>query len=37
VPGFEPAFRATVIFGGDWFSLDADGKHGRVNFRGIAK
>lgn len=37
VPGFEPAFRADVVFGGDWFSLDADGKYGRVNFRGIAK
>ncbi len=37
MPGFEPAFKAAVTFGGDWFSLDADGKHGRVNFRGIAK
>ncbi|KAL2831377.1 hypothetical protein BDW59DRAFT_130693 [Aspergillus cavernicola] len=36
-PGFEPAFSANIVFGGDWFSLDADGKHGRVNFRGIAK
>ncbi|KAG8163843.1 hypothetical protein KVR01_005761 [Diaporthe batatas] len=37
VPGFEPAFSAKVTFGGDWFSMDADGKHGRVNFRGIAQ
>ncbi|KAK7920439.1 hypothetical protein PG985_008461 [Apiospora marii] len=37
VPGFEPAFKAVVTFGGDWFSMDADGKHGRVNFRGIAQ
>ncbi|KAI1387730.1 uncharacterized protein F4822DRAFT_291171 [Hypoxylon trugodes] len=36
VPGFEPAFKATVTFGGDWFSMDADGQHGRVDFKGIA-
>ncbi|RKU46354.1 hypothetical protein DL546_001778 [Coniochaeta pulveracea] len=36
VPGFEPAFKATVVFGADWFSTDADGKHGRVDFKGIA-
>ncbi|KAI5867268.1 hypothetical protein GGS23DRAFT_547604 [Durotheca rogersii] len=37
VPGFEPAFKANFTFGGDWFSMDADGKHGRVDFRGIAR
>ncbi|KAJ5736901.1 uncharacterized protein N7483_002026 [Penicillium malachiteum] len=37
VPGFEPEFKAEIVFGGDWFVMDADGKHGRVNFRGIAK
>ncbi|KUI54198.1 hypothetical protein VP1G_10660 [Cytospora mali] len=26
-----------MTFGGDWFQMDADGKHGRVNFRGIAQ
>ncbi|KAF3011503.1 hypothetical protein E8E14_008157 [Neopestalotiopsis sp. 37M] len=37
VPGFEPAFKADITFGGDWFSMDADGQHGRVDFRGIAR
>ncbi|KAI1879708.1 hypothetical protein JX265_002662 [Neoarthrinium moseri] len=37
VPGFEPAFKADITFGGDWFSMDADGEHGRVDFRGIAR
>ncbi|CAN8104618.1 unnamed protein product [Discula destructiva] len=37
VPGFEPAFKAKVTFGADWFSMDPDGKHGRVNFKGIAQ
>ncbi|KAI0892647.1 hypothetical protein F4806DRAFT_499761 [Annulohypoxylon nitens] len=37
VPGFEPAFKATVNFGADWLSFDPDGTHGRIDLRGMAK
>ncbi|KAK2057593.1 hypothetical protein LY76DRAFT_515943 [Colletotrichum caudatum] len=37
VPGFEPAFKANVVFGADWMSFDPDGKFARVDLRGIAK
>ncbi|XXH00684.1 hypothetical protein Hte_007034 [Hypoxylon texense] len=37
IPGFEPAFKAKVVFGADWLSLDPDGKHGRIDLRGIAQ
>lgn len=37
VPGFEPAFKASVNFGADWLSFDPDGKHARINLRGMAK
>ncbi|KAI1738085.1 hypothetical protein F4680DRAFT_427088 [Xylaria scruposa] len=37
VPGFEPAFKAKVVFGADWFRVDADGNHARIDLRGIAR
>jgi hypothetical protein len=37
VPGFEPAFKANVSFGADWFTIDHDNKFGRVDIRAIAK
>lgn len=37
VPGFEPAFKATVNFGADWLSFDPDGAHGRIDLRGMAR
>ncbi|KAK4240601.1 hypothetical protein C8A03DRAFT_31307 [Achaetomium macrosporum] len=37
VPGFEPAFKANVTFGADWFTIDYDKKYGRVDIRAIAK
>ncbi|KAK2624712.1 hypothetical protein QTJ16_005905 [Diplocarpon rosae] len=37
VPGYEPAFKATVNFGADWLSFDPDGQHGRIDLRGMAK
>ncbi|KAI1338296.1 hypothetical protein F5Y15DRAFT_424989 [Xylariaceae sp. FL0016] len=37
VPGFEPAFKATVNFGADWLSFDPDGTHGRIDLKGMAK
>lgn len=37
VPGYEPAFKATVNFGADWLRFDPDGSHGRIDLRGIAK
>ncbi len=37
VPGYEPSFKAEVAFGADWLSFDPDGKHGRINLKGIAK
>ncbi|KAK5991601.1 hypothetical protein PT974_09886 [Cladobotryum mycophilum] len=37
IPGFEPAFKAEVNFGADWLSFDADGSHGRIELRAIAK
>ncbi|RYP71297.1 hypothetical protein DL771_004874 [Monosporascus sp. 5C6A] len=37
VPGFEPAFKATVNFGADWLSFDPDGNHGRIDLRGMAR
>jgi hypothetical protein len=36
IPGFEPAFKAKVVFGADWLSVDPDGKRARVDVRGIA-
>ncbi|KAI1746504.1 hypothetical protein F4782DRAFT_63849 [Xylaria castorea] len=37
VPGFEPAFKAKVVFGADWFTVDPDGSHSRIDLRGIAR
>jgi hypothetical protein len=37
VPGFEPAFKANISFGADWFTIDFDHKFGRVDVRAIAK
>ncbi|KAI0157186.1 hypothetical protein GGR52DRAFT_577180 [Hypoxylon sp. FL1284] len=37
VPGFEPAFKAKVVFGADWLSFDPDDKHARIDLRGIAQ
>ncbi|KAK6071769.1 hypothetical protein SCUP234_04648 [Seiridium cupressi] len=37
VPGFEPAFKAELNFGADWFTIDHDAKYGRVEIRAIAK
>ncbi|KAF2726642.1 hypothetical protein EJ04DRAFT_571090 [Polyplosphaeria fusca] len=37
VPGYEPSFKADVVFGADWLSFDPDRKHGRINLKGIAK
>ncbi|KAI9164119.1 Adenylate-forming reductase [Paramyrothecium foliicola] len=37
VPGYEPAFKATVNFGADWLSFDPDGEHGRIDLRGMAR
>ena len=37
MPGFEPALRADIQLCADWFTLDADGQHGRVNVKGFAK
>ncbi|KAI0384277.1 hypothetical protein F5Y04DRAFT_278282 [Hypomontagnella monticulosa] len=37
VPGFEPAFKATVNFGADWLSFDPDGSYGRIDLRGMAR
>ncbi|KAI1109945.1 hypothetical protein F5Y14DRAFT_466220 [Nemania sp. NC0429] len=37
VPGFEPAFKGDIKFAADWFSFDADGKHGRMDFKGVAR
>lgn len=37
VPGFEPTFKAKVNFGADWLSFDPDGKHARVDVRGMAR
>ncbi|MCJ1359172.1 MAG: hypothetical protein MMC33_009172 [Icmadophila ericetorum] len=37
VPGFEPAFKANVNFGADWLSFDPDGKHARIDLRGVAR
>lgn len=36
-PGFEPAFRAKINFGADWLSFDPDGKHARVDLKGMAR
>ncbi|KAI4087630.1 MAG: hypothetical protein LQ339_008865 [Xanthoria mediterranea] len=37
VPGYEPAFKANVDFGADWLSFDPDGKHARIDLRGMAR
>ncbi|KAH7311414.1 hypothetical protein B0I35DRAFT_438033 [Stachybotrys elegans] len=37
VPGYEPAFKATVNFGADWLSFDPDGQFGRIDLRGMAR
>ncbi|KAI0142855.1 hypothetical protein GGR57DRAFT_485054 [Xylariaceae sp. FL1272] len=37
IPGFEPAFKGDIRFAGDWLSFDADGKHARIDFKGVAK
>ena len=33
----EPAFKANVNFGADWLSFDPDGKHARIDLRGVAR
>ncbi|KAK2772275.1 hypothetical protein CKAH01_13978 [Colletotrichum kahawae] len=37
VAGFEPAFKANVVFGADWLSFDPDSNFARVDLKGIAK
>ena len=37
VPGYEPAFKANVDFGADWLSFDPDGKHARIDLKGMAR
>lgn len=37
VPGYEPSFKADVTFGADWLSFDPDGKHARINLKGMAR
>lgn len=37
VPGFVPAFKANVNFGADWLSFDPDGKHARIDLKGMAR
>ncbi|KAK3302590.1 uncharacterized protein B0T15DRAFT_577662 [Chaetomium strumarium] len=37
VPGFAPAFNGILTFGADWFTMDHDRQHARVDIRLIAK
>lgn len=37
VEGFEPKLELEIVYGGDWFYIDPDQEHGRVNVRGIAR
>ncbi|KAK8115731.1 hypothetical protein PG984_012233 [Apiospora sp. TS-2023a] len=36
VEGFEPKISAKVVMASDWLRFDADGKHARLDFRGVA-
>ncbi|TAQ86978.1 hypothetical protein B7494_g4681 [Chlorociboria aeruginascens] len=36
VEGFEPAFKANIVFGADWITYDPDGKHARIDLASIA-
>lgn len=35
--GFEPKFKAEVVFGADWLEFDPDQKHARINMKAIAR
>ena len=37
VEGFEPKFKANVVFGADWLEFDPDQKHARINMKAIAR
>ncbi|KXJ87204.1 hypothetical protein Micbo1qcDRAFT_179096 [Microdochium bolleyi] len=36
IPGFEPAFKATYKFGGDWLAFDPSGEYARLNLQAVA-
>ena len=35
--GFEPAFKASVNFGADWSSFDADQRHARLQLKVVGR
>ncbi|MCJ1327756.1 hypothetical protein MMC10_004431 [Thelotrema lepadinum] len=37
VEGFEPAFKADVVWGADWLTFEPSGEHARVNLKALAK
>jgi cell wall assembly regulator SMI1 len=36
VQGFEPAFKADIVWGTDWLTFDPSGTHARVNLKALA-